>query len=647
MLQNNDIKEKLKYKNFDERALNYIVNAIEEFDSLFGQYISKEKVVNMIRKNLDNFKLGYNMSSSEKGEIGSYLPYIKRIEISKNIDNDEEEIKSVVFHEMFHGITTDPEKLVTGFSKNIILDDFKVRQVTMHGFTEGVTAYATKIRDDKYSAKKIKNRSYPILTEQVENIVSLMGKDKFWDIAFNRPQDFIEEMREEYGDGLEFEELDDLFDAFDIIWKNEKNVQIQNKKINFIDELLNSSSNTKDTNEIKFAKNTIITTLEKILLTKPISTIEEFNEMYQTMKTYIKQLRGFDIKMYELLYDKLQDLQSGNDVVSKKIIEKIASEDFRIFAGQESYINSIKKLPLKEKLIKFSEPGTQKELSDYDFWGWNEYQSTQCAKLASTIIETDSESVNEELLYILINGLAKTILEKNWTLDKIGLDCIKLDSWRTIFNLYETNMGKKTYLGTYGLNDETEYEEYTVNVSYEKKKKILKEHPEFDNMLLLENQNGQFIGYAGNDKYIDEIGGTERVEHCKSKEERAVEKLKSKLDKFRNLKEMEQDDIEIPQIILDSELEQVKKEIEKLKQIDGENNTILERLERLSRDTSMQDVNEIIEEITTSKLGLEILDVEKDFKRLDEVEKIIKEHLKEQEQDLGKTNEKDNGETHD
>ena len=224
---------------------------------------------------------------------------------------------------------------------------------------------------------------------------------------------------------------------------------------------------------------------------------------------------------------------------------------------------------------------------------------------------------------------------------------IVLDSWRTIFNLYETNMGKRTYLGTYGYSGNEEYEEYTLNVSDEKKKKILKEHPEFDNMLLLENQNGQFIGYAGNDKYIDEIGGTERVEHCKSKEERAVEKLKSKLDKFRNLKVMEQDDIGIPQIILDSELKQVKEEIDKLKQIDGENNTILERLERLSSNTSMQDVNEIIEEITTSKLGLEILDVEKDFSRLDYVEKMMKEHLKEQEQDLGKTNEKDNGETHD
>ncbi len=122
------------------------------------------------------------------------------------------------------------------------------------------------------------------------------------------------------------------------------------------------------------------------------------------------------------------------------------------------------------------------------------------------------------------------------------------------------------------------------------------------------------------------------------------------MDRFRNLKEMEQDDFEVPQIILDSELEQVQEEIDKLKQIDGKNSKILERLEQLSSDTSMQELSEIIEEITTSKLGLEILDVEKDFSRLDDVEKIMKEHLKEHEQTLGKTNEsieQESGETHD
>ena len=40
MLKNNDIKEKLKDKNFDERALNYICNFVEEFDSLYGKYVS-------------------------------------------------------------------------------------------------------------------------------------------------------------------------------------------------------------------------------------------------------------------------------------------------------------------------------------------------------------------------------------------------------------------------------------------------------------------------------------------------------------------------------------------------------------------------------------------------------------------------------
>ena len=650
MLKTNDIKEKLKDKNFDERALNYICNAIAEFDSLFGKYLSKEKVINRIINNLDYFELGYDFGPSKKDVAGRFFKNRKKIEISKNIDNDEEVIKSVIFHEIFHCITFDPEKLTTGFSKTIILDNFKEIQVEMHGFTEGFTEYATKIRDDKYSVEKKKGISYPILTEQVQNIALLIGKDEFFDIAFNRPQCLIEELREEHEDELNFEELDNLFDAFDIIWENEKKVYMQNKTIDLFDILFNSSSNDKDSSEIKFAKNTIIMTLEKILLTKPISTIEEFNEMCHTMKTYIKQLRGFDIKMYELLYDKLQDLQNGNDVVSKKIIGKIDLEDFRIFAGQESYINSIKKLPQKEKLIKFSEPETQKELSDCDFWGWDEYQAIQRAKLASTIIETYSERVNEELLYILVSGLAKTILENDWNPDKIGLDCIKLESYRTIFNLYETNTGKKTYLGTYGFNDEVEYEEYTLNSSDEKKKKILEEHPEFDNIILFESQNGDVIGYAGNDQYIDEYGGTEKVEHCKSKEERTIENLKSKLDRFRNLKEMEQDDFEVPQIILDSELEQVQEEIDKLKQIDGKNSKILERLEQLSSDTSMQELSEIIEEITTSKLGLEILDVEKDFSRLDDVEKIMKEHLKEHEQTLGKTNEsieQESGETHD
>ncbi len=639
MLQtNNDIIEKLKDKNFDERTLEYICNFVEEFDSLFGKYVSKEEVVNRIVNNLDNFQFGNNFKVSNN-MLGAYLLIEKKIEISKNIDNNEEELKSIIFHEMIHCITFNPEKLITGFSEKWYSEDAEELDITMHGFTEGFTEYATKIRDNKYLANKREGVSYPILTEQVKNIVLLIGKDRFFDIAFNRPQDFIEEIKEEYKEIIDFEELDYLFQAFDIIWEEEENIYKRNNRLDFGDILLNSIfGNFTDSNELKFAKNTIIMTLEKLLLTKPISTMDEFNELCHIMRRYIKQLDGFDVKMYELLYNKLKDLQNGDDVISEELLEEIDSKDIKMFAKQESYINSIKKLTNKEKLIKFSESETKKEISDYNFGELTVYGAEQCEKLASTIIETDSENANKELFYILPIGLAKTILKNNWNLNKISLDCIRLDSLRTIFNLYETNIGEKKYLGTYGFDNELKFEEYTHNISNEEREKILKEHPEFKNMLLLKNQNGNVVGFAGNDGYIDDYGGKGEAEYCKSKEEKILENLKTKLEKFKKLKELDKD-IGVPQIILENEFEQIKIEIDKLKKIEGENSTILEKIEKLSIDTSIQDVCEIMEKIPTSKLGLEILETEKDFSKLDRVEKTIKEHLKEHEQTLENVNE--------
>lgn len=262
---------------------------------------------------------------------------------------------------MIHCITFNPEKLVTGFSEKWYSEDAEELDITMHGFTEGFTEYATKIRDNKYLPNKREGVSYPILTEQVKNIVLLIGKDRFFDIAFNRPQDFIEEIKEEYKEIIDFEELDYLFQAFDIIWEEEENIYKRNNRLDFGDILLNSIfGNFTDSNELKFAKNTIIMTLEKLLLTKPISTMDEFNELCHIMRRYIKQLDGFDVKMYELLYNKLKDLQNGNDVISEELLEEINSKDIKMFAKQESYINSIKKLTNKEKTYHFNNQCTKK-----------------------------------------------------------------------------------------------------------------------------------------------------------------------------------------------------------------------------------------------------------------------------------------------
>jgi len=49
----NKIKELFKEKNFNEKTLYYIENFINEFDSLFGKYISRQELINNIYENLN------------------------------------------------------------------------------------------------------------------------------------------------------------------------------------------------------------------------------------------------------------------------------------------------------------------------------------------------------------------------------------------------------------------------------------------------------------------------------------------------------------------------------------------------------------------------------------------------------------------
>lgn len=630
MLESNDIREKLKNKNFDEKTLNYICNFVEEFDYLFGKYVNKEEVMKRIIKNFEGFEF---LNDFKKGVLGSYSNFTKKISISKNIVEDEEKIKSVFFHEMIHCITTDLEESVTGFSQKNLDKNNEEFKVTMHGFTEGFTQYATKIRDKKYLLSKEGN-AYPILTEQVANIALLIGEDRFFNIAFNNSQNLIEEMELEYGATIELEEL---FDAFEIIWKEEKKIYREKNIISQEKLLLKSIfGNYIESNELTYAKNTIILTLEKLLLTRSISTIDEFNHLYYTMKVYIEQLDASgNVKMYELLFDKLKELKNGDNLIDEEIIKKIDSEDLKIFVEQENYINSIKRLSNKEKLIKFSKQEVQEEISNYGFYEGLVYAKEQRVKLSNAIIETNSE-VAQELLNILPIGLAETVLKNNWNLDKIGLEYINLDEMRVLFNLYEFNIEDKKYLGTFGCQYDSGdliFEKYTNNISSEKRKNSLKEHPEFANMFLLENQYGNIIGYLGNDEYVDDYGRTGKAEYCKSREEKILEKINFRLKSFKRMKELG-----AYEIMLDNELIILRKEIEKLKEIE-ENSIILEEIEQVSVDISTQRVCEIMEKIKTQKLGLQILEIEKDFSRLDNVENKMKEHLNDHEKNLENLNE--------
>ena len=77
------------------------------------------------------------------------------------------------------------------------------------------------------------------------------------------------------------------------------------------------------------------------------------------------------------------------------------------------------------------------------------------------------------------------------------------DSEKRVFNLYDTDIGKNTYLGTFlfGYDDLTgqkEIVEYSTDISEEYKKKILDQYPQLRNKVLLVARGNQLLGYAGN-----------------------------------------------------------------------------------------------------------------------------------------------------
>ena len=202
-----EIREVFKDKNFNEETLNLIDNFIEEFDSLFGKYVPREELIKRIKENL-NENISYE--KFEKGKVlGTYNSQDKKITLKENLS--EERLKAVFFHEMVHCITNHGDYV--GFTGEL-------SEKTAIGITEGFTQYVSKVRNRKYG---VELNSYPILTEQTENLVELLGEEEYLDAAFNDPERVFILMQKE---GLIEDELDaeDFCDHFDIIWKHEDEI---------------------------------------------------------------------------------------------------------------------------------------------------------------------------------------------------------------------------------------------------------------------------------------------------------------------------------------------------------------------------------------------------------------------------------------
>ena len=225
-----DIIKKFEEKNFNKETIELLLCAIEDFDALCGKYVSIEEVVERICKNL-NSNVEY-VDMSENNLLGTYSVKEGKIQINETLKDNPEILASTFFHELLHCISANKEKKSTGFHTVERLDVTKLS--IGHGLNEGITQYLTKKRNE---LKGVNVRlGYPILTMEVENIISIIGEENILNSYFNSP-DSIEDVLGMYN--IDYETI---MISLDTIAHNEEKIEKAKHMPSFISLLFEESS---------------------------------------------------------------------------------------------------------------------------------------------------------------------------------------------------------------------------------------------------------------------------------------------------------------------------------------------------------------------------------------------------------------------
>lgn len=520
------IRSEFADKQFDEQTLELITNFIKEFDSLFGKYLPREEVLKRVRENLD--KVTFNYEFKNQRMQGAYSLDDGNILLSKNLQ-DIEKIRAVFFHEMIHCLTANREKGTVGFDKTMTFQEFDedLEKIWIgRGFDEGVTEYITRIRCQKYAPELYRN-SYPILAEQIDNLAELIGEDALMDMTFNAPGQLPEQL------GIDEYDTDDFLEAFDSIWKEEDKIYLNQNDKDI--RLFNAMFGIRDAREMNFAKATIIKTYEQLLLSAPIATTEEFNQMYRKILKYMRQLgKQTNIEMSSTLTRQIRELVHNTGKSMEELMGEL-DEEPRLLLQRTLIIRQFEAASNEEKL----ELLTSKEFDSQVFEAGEDgtVQGLR-ARLAANVIETDSQETSAKLYRMLTSGLAQIIKDKKYNIDRLAIENIKMlgeifGDRRSIFNLYYTDLENSVYLGTYSLNDDFDLVEFSQDIPEKIKQEILKEFPEFAEVILLYSQKGEIVACHDNERYtrIDEYGEENTSDgdniYCPSKLEIYQKKLRT------------------------------------------------------------------------------------------------------------------------
>ena len=592
------VKRELADKQLDEKGIELISGAIDEFDDTFGKYVNKQELMRRLKEYLKCIKFKTELP---RNILGNFNGETKEISILETLS--EQEMKSVFFHEFVHCIRYNPQMETCGFEEKYESydEDGSVYYIG-RGLDEGFTQHVTRIRDEKYFPEK-SIIAYPILSEQVGNLAELIGEDRFLDIGFNNPQ----ELPHEIGDINQFE-YDNFLENFDVIWDKEKDIYEKTKKGQFFNIIFGLNAWNGDSRRLINAKQEIINMFQKIMLEKHIRTIDEFNNMYNKISQYCEQLGSpLSPKILRELLPKIDELQNTGLNI-EEILNGI-DEEYATFFKANEFVNRFKKLSSKEKIEVI--------ISDDEFKDWSEdlyniqkyydnFGEDLIIELSNSVIQTNSDEESLGLFYFLEVGLAQYIKANGYNLDKLAVEYIDFESNdlfgknRKIFNLYDTDFDKRTYLGTFGLDyDFTEMYEYRQILDGED---LRPKYPQLKDGIITMSENGEIIADMGDGKYIlideygDELSNEGETSYSPSKLERLQDKVLNRVERLKRLKELN-----APQILLENEEQMLQEIVQEMSEICGDKKITPSQISEATQDISMQEIYQVLEEIANAK----------------------------------------------
>lgn len=596
------IREIFKDKGFSEEEFSYLDNAINEFGEVFGEFVSREDLIERAKTTIDKIEFTEKLDSRSDCAIGCYDLKDKKIQVMNNLK--DEELKSVFFHEFLHAIVSDGKN--SGFMREYEIFDFYEGDYFVNlgrGWNEGFVQMMTQERDKKVTNKAI-STGYPVLTETVNKFTNLMGRKELIDLYLNHSDRFVEFMEEFdcYGQGF--------LDNFDTIHNYEREILLKKSK-RLLYNMFGGNINNK---ELEIAQEKIIQVYINALVKDRIESHTQLQDILNNIS-----------EMYNIVSKTIsvQTIQRIIEQSNPEILSNLEGLDLETQVLVDSGIKfeNYKKLDVSEKIKMLMEDEFVNSYLELESW----YDSLTCEYRSSIIKELyhGRDFQNEDLsgyFWSFSAGIAPYIYENNLAFENLKIKYNDYISSGTIFELYNLQEnGKYEKISTLFFDDDLDTKECTEveNKRLAELRDLISKEYSVEIAEAFEDKNGNYIVYDENGQAFvsTEFNEIERPSETISFE--SVNEIKLKNDEqiiantTNRIKRLQ--NLEVPDTIIQHEREEIEKAMkDKERVLESIRNSTRKKVipsqiedKTINENVTIQSLQSAMEDLLTEEKNLE------------------------------------------